>query len=88
MSNPDSPLSKLPDSQVFSRDPESLTAEDELVVLERMTRISDRLRRARELLSVDDRAALDAKLAKAEKKKAPKKPRKKKTAPDAAIETP
>jgi hypothetical protein len=69
----DKPLAKLPDSQVFSRDPESIDAETEADIERRMTVISDRLRRQRAELGIADRQARDIKAAKATKGKRKKK---------------
>jgi hypothetical protein len=73
----DRPLSKLPDSQVFSRDPESIDAETEADIERRMTAISERLRRKRAELGIADRQARDVKAAKGKRGR-----RKKETAPD------
>ena len=54
---PDTPLSKLPDSQVFSRDPESIDAETLEDITCRMTAISERLRRQRGDVAVVDATA-------------------------------
>jgi hypothetical protein len=73
----DRSLSKLPDSQVFSRDPESIDAETETDIERRMTAISERLRRKRAELGIADRQARDVKAAKGKRGR-----RKKETALD------
>lgn len=63
-------LSKLPDSQVFSRDPEQYTAENTADTIERLRKVVARIRKAR----ADDAemTTLTTKIKKANKTKARK----------------
>jgi Zn-dependent peptidase ImmA (M78 family) len=79
----ETPLSKLPDSQVFSRDPEAIDAETAADIERRFVVISERLRRQRGDVAQADQTARAEKAAKKTRKK-----KAKKAAPLTESETP
>jgi Zn-dependent peptidase ImmA (M78 family) len=70
---PESPLSKLPDSQVFSRDPEAIDDETAADIERRFVVISERLRRQRGEMAQADQAVRAEKAARKTRKKKTKK---------------